>query len=174
MLRAVQRRSKYMFRCTSTYMVLWCFAYYCCLCFVLNQALIAEKQESRLHLIICTVHRVSAMDGTKLSVTTLLNATCTNYARNPWKENAFCFLLLRSWWRCCWLIKWRGVRRLVQTCTTKLFVPLANCTGRKILHPGATLPAPRIVETLQSSWTFSWTHVPREQKKIFQTGKKRC
>lgn len=49
MLKVVQRRSKCMFRCTTTYMVLWCFAYYCCLCFVLNQALIAENTSNHLH-----------------------------------------------------------------------------------------------------------------------------
>jgi len=95
------------------------------------------------------------MDGTKRSVTTRLNATCTNCARTPSKENAFCFLLWRIFWR-SWLIKWRGVKRLVQTSTTKLFKRLATFTGRKILQLGATLPAQNNVETQQSCWTFSW------------------
>ena len=77
------------------------------------------------YLTICTVHRVSSMDGPKLSATTPLNATCTNCARNPWKENAFSSLLQRIGWR-NWLKKWRGVNHLVQTCTTTLFVRLAN------------------------------------------------
>ena len=46
----------------------------------------------RLYLTICTVHRVSTMDGIKSSVTTLLNTIWKNYARNPRKENASCFL----------------------------------------------------------------------------------
>ena len=122
---------------------------------------------TRLWIIsIFTVHRVSTMDGPKLSVTTRLNVTCTNCARTPWKENAFSFLLRRIWRR-SWLVKWRGVNRLVQTCTTELFVRLANFTGRKILQPGANPPAPSNVETLQSCWTFSLTHIT-----IFHTTKK--
>ena len=117
-------------------------------------------------LTICSVHRVSTMDGPKLSATTPLNATCTNCARNPWKENAFSSLLQRIGWR-SWLIKWRGVNHLVQTCTTTLFVRLANFTGRKILQPGTTPPAPSNAETLQSCRTFSLTHVT-----IFQKTKK--
>ena len=120
----------------------------------------------RLYLTIFTVHRVSTMDGPKFSVTTRSNATCTNCARTPWKENAFSFLLRRIWRR-SWLVKWRGVNRLVQTCTTELFVRLANFTGRKILHSGATPDAPSNVETLQSCWTFSLTHIT-----IFHTTKK--